>query len=364
MLTPKDVHALLAAADSDAGLFAPCAALATLVRTEGSSFRRVGSQMLIGGNGRVVRGFSGGCPESDLALRARRVIGNGVCERAHYDREQGLDVLIEMGCGGELQIVLEPLAQRSSLRFLDVIAGLWRSRSAAMMASVFPADPAHKAIGRLIWRDSEILLDELHDNTAEAVIAVADSRHALAPATLMVAGPAADVLYQPILPPIQLVLIGVNAVADAVARAARELAWSVVSIDQKATSVDKFAQEYATVCDSNTFVVCMTYQLERDLEYAVAVLAMAAPYVGVLGSHRRAQQVRQRLDQLCGSAACERLYTPAGLSIGSEDMEEIAISLIAEIMAVAARKSGRPLSRSSEPIHARNVTDPGTESRP
>ena len=71
-----------------------------------------------------------------------------------------------------------------------------------------------------------------------------------------------------------------------------------------------------------------------------------------LGSLRRAEQVRRRLDERCGSAALRRLYTPAGLSIGSEDAEQIAISLVAEIMAVAARKSGLPLSRASEPIHA------------
>jgi xanthine dehydrogenase accessory factor len=390
MLTSKDVHALLAAADADAGLFVPRAALATLVRTEGSSFRRVGSQMLIGGNGRVVRGFSGGCPESDIALRAHRVIDSGTCELAIYDREHGLDMLIEMGCGGELEIVIEPLARRSSLRFLNVIAGLWQSRSAAMMATVFPADLAHNAIGRLIWRGAEILLDELYgDAHAATVVAHAGpsgDNHVVAYRRLVVAGVAADVLYAPILPPIQLILIGANAVADSVGRAAQELAWPVVRIDPGTTTADKFAQKYAIakengsdenksgedradegrtlICDRRTFVVCMTYQLERDLEYAAAALATAAPYVGILGSHRRAQQMRQRLHERCGIAARERLYTPAGLSIGSEDVEEIAVSLIAEIMAVAARKSGMPLSRSSEPIHSRNMPDTSAESRP
>jgi xanthine/CO dehydrogenase XdhC/CoxF family maturation factor len=349
MLTPKDVHTLLAAADGDAGLFVPRAALATLVRTEGSSFRRAGSQMLIGGNGRVVRGFSGGCPESDIALRAHGVIENGTPERALYNREHGQDLLIEMGCGGELEIVIEPLAQRSSLHFLDVIASLWQSRTAAMMATVFPPDLAHNAIGRLIWRDAEILLDELGEGTSAAAV---------------IAGTAAHALYQSILPPIQLVLIGTNAMADAVARAAQELAWPVVHIDTKTTPAEKFAQDYAVVCDGNTFVVCMTYQLQRDLDYAAAALATAVPYVGVLGSHRRAAQMRQQLEERCGTILHDRLYTPAGLSIGSEDVEEIAVSLVAEIMAVAARKSGAPLSRSSEPIHSRNAANDSTGSQP
>ncbi|MDR3388439.1 MAG: XdhC family protein [Rudaea sp.] len=371
MLTPKDVHAMLAAADGDAGLFVPRAALATLVRTEGSSFRRAGSQMLVGANGRIVRGFSGGCPESDIALRATRVIASGIGERARYNRENGLDLLIEMGCGGELEIVLEPMAERASLRFLDVIAERWRSRETAIMASGFPADPSRTAAGRLIWCDGKILLDGLGNDTAAAVIAAADSGHSMTSRTLVLAGAATDVLYQPILPPIQLVLIGANAVADTLARAARDLAWPVVRIDPRTTTADEFARRSAIggsgeppVCDGNTFVVCMTYQLERDLDYAAAALATAVPYVGILGSHRRAAQMQQRLDERCGGAARGRLFTPAGLSIGSEDVEEIAVSLVAEIMAVAARKSGLPLSRSSEPIHANNVTGIHADSRP
>ena len=185
----------------------------------------------------------------------------------------------------------------------------------------------------------------------------------------MLAGAHVEVLYQPIVPPVQLVVIGANAVADCVAGAARELAWPVVRIDPKALPADRFAQEHAAIqadassgFDANTFIVCMTYQLERDLDYAAAALATVVPYVGILGSHRRAQQMRQRLHDRCGGAVLHRLYTPAGLSIGSEDAEEVAVSLIAEIMAVAARKSGKPLSRSSEAIHSSSMTETDAES--
>jgi xanthine dehydrogenase accessory factor len=353
MQTAKDVHALLAAADTDAGLFVPRAVLATLVRTEGSSFRRAGSRMLFGGNGRVVRGFSGGCPEADLALRAQRVIASGQVERAIYDRERSLDLLIEAGCGGELEIVLEPLAQRSSLHFLDVIAKLWQSRSMATMASIFPREQnaASAAVARMIWRGEEIVLDEMHDADRTAAILAAIDPLSIGDAAMLrriaVAGLDADVLYEPIVPPIQLVLIGANAVADAVASAASELAWPSLRIDPKTTTLREFA---LTPFDGHTFVVSMTNLFERDVEFAAAALATPAPYVGILGSHQRAVQMRQRLEEICGELA-GRLFTPAGLSIGSEDAEQIAISVLAEIMAVARKKSGAPLSRSSESIH-------------
>jgi xanthine/CO dehydrogenase XdhC/CoxF family maturation factor len=371
MQTAKDVHTLIAAADADPGIFTPRAAMATMVRTVGSSFRRPGSRMLIGGNGCVVRGFSGGCPESDLVLRAQRVIESGKPERVIYDREHGLDLLMELGCGGELEIALEPLAQRSSLLFLDVIQGLWQSRSTAMMASVFARDPVHGGIvGRLIWRDAEIFLDALGDgeigpSTIMANAGVRDDQET-ALRELSHGGKSFDVLYESIRPPVQLVLIGANSMADAVARAAQELAWTLVRLDPKTTSSAVFrasggnGAEPSLRCDGRTFVVCMTYNLERDLEFAAAALATRVPYVGVLGSHSRAAQVRRDLTQR-GANIQDRLYSPAGLSIGSEDGEEIALSLIAEIMAVSARKSGTPLSRSREAIHGRNAQSLGTE---
>jgi xanthine/CO dehydrogenase XdhC/CoxF family maturation factor len=357
MQTAKDVHALLAAADTDAGLFMPRAALATLVRTTGSSFRRAGSRMLFGGNGCVVRGFGGGCPESDLALRARRVIDSGHGERAIYDRDHSLDLLIEAGCGGELEIVLEPIAQRSSLRFLDVVAKLLQSRSTAIMATVFPRDPytASVAVARVIWRSEEILHDDIRNAEYIATILAAIDPLRIGGAAILrniaIKGMDADVLYERIVPPIQLVLIGANPVADAAASAALELAWPAIRIDPKATTLGEFARLCSTIVDGNTFIVSMTNLFERDVEFAAAALATPAPYVGILGSHQRAALMRRRLEEICSNVA-ERLYSPAGLSIGSEDAEQIAISLIAEIMAVAKKKSGTSLSRSSESIHS------------
>ena len=95
--------------------FAGGAALATLTRTHGSTFRRAGARMLVCGDGTVVRGLSGGCPEADIISRAHDVIGAGTARIVRYDRDNGLDALIELGCGGELEVLIEPLARSSDL---------------------------------------------------------------------------------------------------------------------------------------------------------------------------------------------------------------------------------------------------------
>ena len=77
------------------------AALATLTRTHGSAFRHTGTRMLVHANGRAVCELSGGCPQRDIVTRARAVIADGKPLRVAYNAESGLDVLMEMGCGGE-----------------------------------------------------------------------------------------------------------------------------------------------------------------------------------------------------------------------------------------------------------------------
>src|SRR5215469_15879091 len=80
------------------------AALATLTRTRGSTFRRPGTRMLVYGDGRVVCELSGGCPQRDIVARALEVIDSGTPRLVTYNAESGLDVLLEMGCGGELEV--------------------------------------------------------------------------------------------------------------------------------------------------------------------------------------------------------------------------------------------------------------------
>src|ERR1700743_3527909 len=78
---------------------APKAALATLTRTRGSTFRRPGTRMLVHGDGRVVCELSGGCPQRDIVARAQEVMADRQPRLLRYNAESGLDLLIEMGCG-------------------------------------------------------------------------------------------------------------------------------------------------------------------------------------------------------------------------------------------------------------------------
>ncbi|MBL6749865.1 MAG: XdhC family protein [Nevskia sp.] len=382
MHTARDVYRFLdAARQHGEDLFRPRAALATLTRSFGSTFRRPGSRMLVGGGGQVIRGLSGGCPEADIVTQAREVIASGQSRLVRYDRDYGMDALLELGCGGGLEVQIEPVADRAGLAFLDEIAAAWAARRSGFLATLVASggqclQPAPR---RLLWLDGARIdqLGTLYNRAAVADLA----RRALAQAPVahvdaVLGGSACTWLFEAIRPQVQLLIVGANAVADAVARLARWLEWSVVQVDPRdkpagdgppqKDSADGVTRLHGgpgqvagmAAFDAGTYALVMNYRLELDVEFAAALLRTPLAYLGMLGSRKRSQAVFERLLPEFGEGGLAgRLYTPAGLDIGSEDPEEIAVSLVAQIRAVAAGKSGGHLHASVQPIHLQRAVE-------
>jgi xanthine/CO dehydrogenase XdhC/CoxF family maturation factor len=99
--------------------------------------------------------------------------------------------------------------------------------------------------------------------------------------------------------------------------------------------------------DNQTSAVVMTHRLELDLAYVTPLMATAVHYIGVIGSRQRAEQVRAALPN-----ADDRLHVPAGLDVGSETPQEIALAIAAEILALRNGRHGGSLVRSHMPIHS------------
>jgi xanthine dehydrogenase accessory factor len=172
MNTPQEFAALLAALR---GLPAdrPDAALVTLTRTQGSTFRRAGARMLVHGDGRIVRGLSAGCPEQDIAARAREAIATGEARILRYDREHGQDVMIEMGCGGELEVLVEPLRTPMDWQFAEKVDAVLGARRNGSLATLFRIDGTCLPRPRHWLRSETVVLDELGDARLDAALAAA-----------------------------------------------------------------------------------------------------------------------------------------------------------------------------------------------
>jgi xanthine/CO dehydrogenase XdhC/CoxF family maturation factor len=236
--TPQEFAPLLAAIRRlEANGFAGGAALATLTRTSGSTFRRPGARMLVCGDGTVVRGLSGGCPDADIALRATRVIASDRPELVHYNGDSIFDPMIGAGCGGAIEVLIEPLNRRADLTFLDDIERCLNARKTGLLATVYARDgkclsprPQH-----LVWTDESSDGDIGDGRLAKAIRERASANGKGSPAAHRIETDegAVDVLIELLNPPHVLVLIGISAVSLALARFAVQLGWLTTLVDHR-----------------------------------------------------------------------------------------------------------------------------------
>ncbi|MEW9573639.1 XdhC family protein [Rhodanobacter sp. Si-c] len=337
---------------------APAAALATLIRTRGSTFRRAGTRMLVHADGRVVCELSGGCPQRDIVERARAVIRDGRPLQVTYNAESGLDVLMEMGCGGELEVLIEPIERTSAMPWLAPLDACLRERRPATLATWFAHDGVTMAPRRALADGTQV------DTPACDALRTALARPRPDRATV-VAVPGTDgrdeVLLEPVQPPHALVVIGSNATSRALLRLAGALGWqtTLVDNDPRRLDVSDLPARPATCCaeparlcetvafDLQTSVMVVTHSLARDTAYLRALEDVPLAYVGALSSRERAARL---LDEL--EAPEWALHAPAGLDIGANTPEEIALAIVAEILAVQRARAGGPLRVKAGTIHA------------
>ena len=342
---------------------APKAALATLTRTRGSTFRRPGTRMLVLGDGQVICELSGGCPQRDIVARALDVMDGGEPRLVRYNAESGLDVLMEMGCGGELEVLIEPLLALHDTDFIDTLSRCLDERRTIHMATWFAVNDTAAMPRRLVWNGHNVLYDSIDDDVlTQAIITQTPMQTSRRTGVLNLPSPrgTADVLVEAIAPPHALVVIGSSAAARALLPLASALGWRTTLVDHDParlhaadlpaglhTACAAPPQLLETIAlDAHSSVVVMTHNLEQDIAYLSALRGAPVAYLGALGSRERVARMRNAaaLDGL-------RVHAPAGLDIGSETPEEIALAIAAEIMAVINRRQGGHLRDNDGTIH-------------
>ena len=361
MNSAHELNTLIAALRSLHRGESPKAAMATLTRTRGSTFRRPGTRMLVLGDGAVVCELSGGCPQRDIVARSLEVIASGSPRLVHYNAESALDVLIEMGCGGELEVFIEPLLTTHDTDFIDTLSRCLDERVRIQLATLFAIDDVATTTGRLVWDEHGVLHDSLHDAAlSQAIMHAPVTVHRATTLSLPSSRGKADVLVEAISPPHALFVIGSSAAARALLPLANALGWqtTLVDSDPARLQVPDLPAGLNRVCaapanlpaalplDAHSSVVVMTHNLEHDVAYLHALKDAPVAYIGALGSRDRVARMRST-----PALAGLHLHAPAGLDIGSETPEEIALAIAAEIMAVINHRNGGSLRNNDGAIH-------------
>jgi xanthine/CO dehydrogenase XdhC/CoxF family maturation factor len=359
----------------------PCV-LATVVETEGSTYRRAGAKMLAFANGDTVGAISGGCLERDIAERAAKILASGAVSYLVYDATNDDEIFgFGMGCNGVMHVVLEPISGANELicRFLRRCFKERERGVAAMAYEITPAaeNAALLAGHRFFMRHGA---EEAEDSFGESAFAgrlrefvwnnaLATLEHSRSHSTLFEdAAGQARVFFDAVEPARELLIIGAGYDALPIVRYAASLGWRVVLCDYRPAFVEKrrapeaaahleFPRERPEVlfraveATPHTAVVVMTHNLEVDAAALGAALATNCGYIGVLGPKDRFKKILAILAENGANTSheiLERVHSPIGLDIGSETVEEVALSIVAEIQAVMNKRAGGFLKRRRE----------------
>ena len=330
-------------------------ALAVVVHTNGSTYRKPGALMLIAADGEYAGLLSGGCLESDLHEHALQVIGSGLAKVITYDTGGSDDLLwgLGVGCEGSMQILLLRVGPENGWQPLALFAAAHR-RHERVAAAVVVASPERSLLpGSVILRDGQpggapVPL-ALHDGIQSQLTRAMESGR---PVALGSSAEPLRVLAIPLALPPRLLLLGGGPDAQPLVEFAARLAWRITVYDHRSAYAQsaRFPQAeqvvlgrpeaLAETVDTRRFdaAVVMSHHLPSDLAYLRTLSATDIPYVGLLGPAVR----REKLLADLGAAAARlagRLRSPIGLNIGGRAPESIALSIVAEIH---ARLHGAP----------------------
>ncbi|GMR10409.1 MAG: XdhC family protein [Anaerolineae bacterium] len=325
-------------------------ALATVVQTWGSSPRQEGAKMAISERGEIAGSVSGGCVESAVAEAGLQVIKSGSPQLLHFGVADETAWSVGLACGGSLDVFVERLDPK---QFEFVRALLIKDEPAA---SVTIVKGPERIVGRKItlsMSDPSARYGSLDsgsdDPSVELALQVAESSlHELEPAGL-------QAFVDLIPPPPTLVVVGGNQIAITLSRLAKTMDMRTVIVDprrafateERFPEVDQLLQAWPAEAfevvplTAATAVVMLTHDPKIDEPALELALPSPAFYVGALGSKRTQAKRRERLKEHgLSEVDLDRLHGPVGMDLGADTPDEIALSIMAEIVAVRHRAEG------------------------
>ena len=337
------------------------AAVATVVRIDGSAYRRPGAKLLVEESGATRGGVSGGCLEADVREIAMTAMREGVSRLRHY--ETGADDHtvwgLGLGCNGSVDIFVQPFTSADALdlarRVRTLLAG-----DAPFAVSTIVRGPS-TALGRMLvagdgaaaGATGNPALDHAIARRVQALLAAGESQFHDVEST--------GVFTEVHVPPPRLLICGAGDDAIPLATFAAQVGYRVTVVDHRPAylSRERFpdAQRIERRPDAGpgglplgprTHAVVMTHSFAHDREWVRHLLRSDVPYIGLLGPRARRDAILEQID----ATDSDRLFAPVGLDLGADGPEQVAVSILAELLAVRAASVPRHLRESAGVIHA------------
>lgn len=315
-------------------------ALATLVRVEGSSYRREGARILIHADGTYVGSVSGGCLEAEIVRKAPWLVRDGATVQRYSTLfDDTAEIPYGLGCGGTVEVLLEPVETPECQALLQAMEASLQGES-CHIRTVLPG--VNRTLQREVVHAGAICFCSQHFDAFSAQ----------------------EGFTEELVPPQTLFLFGAGDDAQPMVRMAALLGWRIYVFDGRAqwARSNRFPEAQGVFAGMeltslkpgpNDAVILMTHSYEQDRSWLQQVLPQSPRYIGLLGSrHRSALLVSEAAKALQWpmERACERLFSPVGLDLGGDGAEAVALSAIAEVQACVQGKLGHSRRMTPETV--------------
>lgn len=339
------------------------AALATVVRIVGSAYRRPGAKFLIEETGDTLGSVSGGCLEADVREVARGVLETGIPSLRHYSTGADEDIVwgLGLGCNGLVDVFVQPATEGP----LAELAGDLRERLAGdspLVVATVVDGAEGEGLGATLLVEAD---GTVHGSLGSAdldALAVGHGR-GLTPAgrseVREIAG--RGVFFEVLPPPPHLIVAGAGDDARPLVAYAADAGFRVTVLDHRPALLapEGFPQAARLVTArpedpvelppaGRSLAVVKAHSLAIDREWARRLLAAGLPYVGMLGPRARTETILSEI----GMAGDGRVFGPVGLDLGADGPRQVALAIVAELLAFLAGREPHHLSERREAIHA------------
>jgi xanthine dehydrogenase accessory factor len=349
------------------------AAMALVVRVEESSYRREGARMLVFESGLFEGGISGGCLEGDALKRSQMAIFKDKPSVVIYDtsKDDENQIGVGLGCNGLIEVLISPLNEAD--KNISILRHCAASRQPHIIATVVHVSQVHPdvALGDAFYYDCKTKSlegcphAELAANIADSAVEVM-GRQKSKTVKYQLDEREVAVFIEWVPPQIHLAIYGDNYDVYPLLGLLEVMDWEVSLVGnlsklkkqklRKGTGLFLKSEASRPVIDDRTAILLMAHDYKTDLANLQAAISTDAPYIGVLGPKKRFHKMLTEMAAAgveLDEGQMNRIYAPSGLEIGANTPEEIAASIIAEILAVFSNKRGGSLREKVGPIHDR-----------
>ncbi len=363
----KEIHDIIVAYDA-AKKTGIRSALATVVDVQGSSYRRPGARMLVTEDGKLTGAISGGCLEGDALRKAVLAITQEKKKLVVYDTtdEDDAKLGIQLGCNGIVSILFEPLDILDPLNPVEILRKTTMLREASVVLTFFSKNNTIHSGTMLQEQAVDRSVTDIH-SIVQKVFENKRSMHCEVECKEDVQHCFAEYLEVPV----SFIIAGAGNDAMPLVTMAKQLGWQVTMVDGRPThaNLQRFPQADTIVTgkpeqvipslliDERTAIVLMTHNYNYDLSMLCGLQGKSFAYLGLLGPAAKRERLLTEAAQkgiFFSDEETERIYGPTGLQIGAETSEQIAVSIIAEIMSVINHCEPVHLRSKLKPIHSNN----------